>query len=454
MKIYQSWYHPDINITILNIAIVLLILFCAYVYGSRKSSNNIDKPEYKFFKSALMYKILMGVIFALTVMFFYPGDSFAYFESINSLGKLFIENPKHYFDILLFGNKPEFHSYFNANTGYPPYYMWRDANTIFVARFYSPFMFLTYRSYLLSTIIASLIGFTGLWKLYKTLCKIYPGIEKKFIFAIMYMPSLFFWASGIMKDTLTTSAIGWIIYAFYELVILKKIKIKYILIVIVSSIVIINVKAYIFLALVPGLFIWAFFGQMKAIKSKIIKFLLAPAILGVLILVFILLMKNASEYMGVYGDLDSTLAQASVVQQDLVRHEQYGHNYYDIGKFEATPMGVLKKFPIATISGIYRPFLWEAGNPFILLAALEGTFLFLFMIYVIFKTGFLRFFRIIFSDPFLIFSLSFVIIFGFGVGLATANFGALVRYKIPLLPFYVASLFIIEYIYNKKKSLK
>ncbi|MGI6411956.1 MAG: hypothetical protein ACOX0V_12110 [Bacteroidales bacterium] len=39
MKIYQSWYHPDINITILNIAIVLLILFCAYVYGSRKSSN-------------------------------------------------------------------------------------------------------------------------------------------------------------------------------------------------------------------------------------------------------------------------------------------------------------------------------------------------------------------------------------------------------------------------------
>jgi hypothetical protein len=315
-------------------------------------------------------------------------------------------------------------------------------------------MYLTYKSYLLSTIIASLIGFTGLWKLYKTFCKIYPGMEKKFIIAVMYMPSLFFWTSGIMKDTLTVSAMGWIIYAFYELVILKKIKIKYFIIIIISSIIIINVKAYVLLALVPGLFIWAFFGQMKAIKSKIIKILLAPAILGILFLAFSLLMKNASEYMGVYGDLDSTLAQASVVQQDLVRHEQYGHNYYDIGKFEATPMGVLKKFPIATISGIYRPFLWEAGNPFILLAALEGTFLFLFMIYVIFKTGFLRFFRIIFSDPFLIFSLSFVIIFGFGVGLATANFGALVRYKIPLLPFYVASLFIIEYIYNKKKSLK
>lgn len=135
---------------------------------------------------------------------------------------------------------------------------------------------------------------------------------------------------------------------------------------------------------------------------------------------------------------------SSVVQQDLTRHEQYGHNYYDIGKFEATPMGVLKKFPIATISGIYRPFLWEARNPFIVLAALEGAFLFLFMLYVIFKIGFFKFFRRIFADPFLIFSFSFVIIFGFGVGLATANFGALVRYKFPLLPFFVTSLFVLS----------
>ncbi|HPX76286.1 MAG TPA: hypothetical protein PLW77_06880 [Bacteroidales bacterium] len=454
MKIYQSWYHPDINITILDIVLILVILFFAYVYGSRKSSNNFDKAEYKFFKSALIYKILVSVVFALTVLFFYPGDSFSYFQSINSFSKLFFENPQHYFNILVFGNKPEFHSYFNANTGYPPYYMWRDANSIFVARFYSIFMFLTYRSYLLSTIIASLIGFTGLWKFYKTLCKIYPGIEQKFIFAIMYMPSLFFWTSGIMKDTLTVSAIGWIIYAFYELVIIKKIKVKYILIIIISSIIIINVKAYVLLALAPGLFIWAFFGQMKAIKSKVLKFLLAPAILGILLLVFSLLMRNASEYMGVYGDIEATLTQASVVQQDLLRYEQYGQNYYDIGKFEATPMGVLKKFPEATISGIYRPFLWEAGNPFVLLAALESLFLLVYLLYVAFKTKIIRFFKIVFSDPLLIFSLSFVIIFSFGIGLASANFGALARYKAPMLPFYVASLFIIEYIFNKKKSRK
>ncbi|MCK9499942.1 MAG: hypothetical protein M0Q45_10635, partial [Bacteroidales bacterium] len=414
-----------------------------YLYGNIKFANKQNKAEYKIFKNALVLKILMSLIFALIVLFFYPGDSMVYFQSINVFNKVFFQNPKQYFDILFLGNKPEFFSYFNSQTGYPAWYMWNDTNSVFVARVYSPFMFLSYKSYLISTVIAGLIGFTGIWKLFKTLSKIYPRMEKKFAIAILYFPSLFFWSSGIMKDTLTISALGWIIYAFYELVILKKIKLKYFIILFFASLILINIKAYIFAALVPGLFIWAFFGQIKAIKSQLFKILIAPVILGLLVLAFSFLMKNTSESMGTYGSIDSTLNYASVVQQDLTRHEQYGHNYYDIGKFEATPMGVLKKFPIATISGIYRPFLWEARNPFIVLAALEGAFLFLFMIYVIFKTGFLRFFRIIFSDPFLIFSLSFVIIFGFGVGLATANFGALVRYKIPLLPFYLASLFVI-----------
>ena len=443
MKIYQSFYHSDINITILDIVILLVIMFIAYIYGNIKFSNNQNKAEYIYFKNALVLKILMSLIFALIILFFYPGDSMGYFQSINAFNKVFFQNPKQYFDILFLGNKPEFYSYFNSQTGYPAWYMWKDANSIFVARIYSPFMILSYKSYIISTVIAGLIGFTGIWKLFKTLSKIYPRMEKKLAIAILYFPSLFFWSSGIMKDTLTISALGWIIYAFYELVILKKIKLKYFIILFFASLIIINIKAYIFAALVPGLFIWAFFGQIKAIKSQLFKILIAPVILGLLVLAFSFLMKNTSESMGTYGSIDSTLNYASVVQQDLTRHEQYGHNYYDIGKFEATPMGVLKKFPIATISGIYRPFLWEARNPFIVLAALEGAFLFLFMLYVIFKIGFFKFFRRIFADPFLIFSLSFVIIFGFGIGLATANFGALVRYKIPLLPFYLASLFVI-----------
>ena len=56
-----------------------------------------------------------------------------------------------------------------------------------------------------------------------------------------------------------------------------------------------------------------------------------------------------------------------------------------------------------------------------------------------------------YKDPMLIFAFSFIIIFGFGVGLASANFGALVRYKIPLLPLFVAGLIVL---FEKHKTTK
>jgi hypothetical protein len=39
----------------------------------------------------------------------------------------------------------------------------------------------------------------------------------------------------------------------------------------------------------------------------------------------------------------------------------------------------------------------------------------------------------------------FVLILAFGVGTNSGNFGTLVRYKIPLIPFFLSSLFIMRY---------
>jgi hypothetical protein len=262
---------------------------------------------------------------------------------------------------------------------------------------------------------------------------------KKFAFAVLYFPSILFWSSGILKDTLTISAIGWVMYSFYNFAILKKFKLKYIIAIVIGAAMIINIKAYIFAALIPGLFIWFFFGQLSVIKSGLMKFVVAPVLLGIVVFGLSFVMSGVSGAMGQYGDIETSLEQAQVIQQDLTRAEQYGENNYNIGSFEATPAGVISKAPIAIISGIYRPFIWEARNPFILLAGLESLFMMWLLLYSIFKTGMVKYFRNVLKDPMLIFCFSFVIVFAFGVGLATGNFGALVRYKIPLLPFYVVA---------------
>ena len=38
----------------------------------------------------------------------------------------------------------------------------------------------------------------------------------------------------------------------------------------------------------------------------------------------------------------------------------------------------------------------------------------------------------------------FALLFGFTIGISTPNFGALVRFKIPLVPFYVVGLYVID----------
>jgi len=59
------------------------------------------------------------------------------------------------------------------------------------------------------------------------------------------------------------------------------------------------------------------------------------------------------------------------------------------------------------------------------------------------KVGFFKSFKIIFSDPVLIFCFVFSILFAGIVGMTTTNFGALVRYKIPCLAFYLMMIFIV-----------
>jgi hypothetical protein len=49
--------------------------------------------------------------------------------------------------------------------------------------------------------------------------------------------------------------------------------------------------------------------------------------------------------------------------------------------------------------------------------------------------------------------LVFAISFSFGVGVNSYNFGTLVRYKIPMMPFYVSGLYILRYYANKRTTL-
>ena len=80
-----------------------------------------------------------------------------------------------------------------------------------------------------------------------------------------------------------------------------------------------------------------------------------------------------------------------------------------------------------------------------LLSAFESlAFLFL-TIRLLIKVGPFRLYLLATSNPVITFALVFSLIFAFGVGFTSYNFGALVRYKIPCMPFYLIALQLFMY---------
>jgi hypothetical protein len=132
--------------------------------------------------------------------------------------------------------------------------------------------------------------------------------------------------------------------------------------------------------------------------------------------------------------------------------KQEGSGYY-LGKQDGTIGGMAKLAPQAIATSLFRPFLWEAHNPVMLLSALEAAFFLIFTLRIFWRTGTMATLRIIGSTPVLLMSFIFSLIFAASVGITSSNFGTLVRYKIPLIPFYLSGLYILRSIANEKRTL-
>ena len=77
------------------------------------------------------------------------------------------------------------------------------------------------------------------------------------------------------------------------------------------------------------------------------------------------------------------------------------------------------------------------------ISGLENTLILILTITSIVQMNMISFFKKLLREPILFFALSFSMFFAFSVGLSTANFGALVRFKIAYLSFFLCSLFIL-----------
>jgi len=330
---------------------------------------------------------------------------------------------------------------FTNQTGVPLSFISRDPKTFAVCKLTSPLLILTNGSYFACTVLISILTFIPLWKLYFTFLDYFPILPRELALGVLFIPSVAFWGSGIMKDTITFAAVCLAVHTLNNIINKKEYVLNGIVL-ILALFSILSIKPYILSILIPSFGIWVFAIVIKQVKNIIFRFLVLPFVFILAIGGSYLILDSLGGSMDKFA-LDNAIDTAVITNEDLKNNKSYGDNNFDIGKLDGSIIGFISKFPQATFAGLFRPVIIEARSPVMLLSGLENIILLGLLVLTLIKVKLSIVFKLIKSTPVLIFCFTFSILFAFMLGITTPNFGALVRFKIPLLPFFSAALIVI-----------
>ena len=187
--------------------------------------------------------------------------------------------------------------------------------------------------------------------------------------------------------------------------------------------------------------------MMMVRKVKVVFFrrLFFPFIIASVALIYFLNADVIDNLLGRFA-VEKLFENIKEQQQSYLSSEAFsGGSSFDIGTMEPSIGGFVRKMPAGITATFFRPWLWEAKNALMIFAAFESFLLLLVTLIVLFKTGLFRFLRSL-AEPSVFLFISYSLIFAAFIGLSTANFGTLGRYRIPIVPFYLAGILYILYL--------
>lgn len=421
-------------------------LFYAIAYAVRpRFTNSYTK---KYFIPALTVKFIGAIGLGLIYQFYYTGgDTFNYFSQSKPVYQALIDEPSVGLSLLL-----------NSSSKYTAdiikyasqIYWFSSPNEFFVIKITGFFGLFCFNTYTVIALCFAIVSFSGMWALYTAFVRISPAAYKQLAVAVFFLPSVFFWGSGLMKDSLCIGALGWVFYGFYYGIILRHHVVRSLLLGAIGIYFLSHLKIYILLSFLPPALFWIFNEYNQKIRSSLARNLARP--------LFILFGLGAA-YLGATrltaGDEKydvNKIGERTKINAAYLTTQVSNGSAYNIGVLDGSVSSLIKVAPQAVIVSIFRPFLFEARNPVMLLSALEATFFLYLTVTLLLRTGIVKSFQLIASQPILTFCFIFSIVLAIGVGTNSGNFGTLVRYKIPLMPFYLGALFIMRQLQLTQKS--
>ncbi|MEO7048570.1 MAG: hypothetical protein ABI091_24940 [Ferruginibacter sp.] len=405
-----------------------------FIWRTKKIAK---KPEaanlQKYLIAALALRMFGSIAYSMLVEYYYGyGDSFTFYDG----GNFFTEQISrslsniHY----LFASFKETSDWYNSITVSNGYFETPSNNM--VMRISAVLSYLSFNKFIIIGLFFGFFSFMGQWKLFLIFDELNNHKNRKMLaYAILFSPSIWFWGSGLLKDSICLGSTGFILYILYQFFVKRNFSIFNLISLFFYIYIVTVIKPYITAIILIGLLVMIFSIFMHSIKHRILRY-------GIIL--FSLISLGTIIYLSDFSSVITDITKDSISQikefqqsyqavQENVEDSKAG---FDLGDFDPSLSSLILKSPYVVFSCMFRPFLWESRKIIILFTSLETTLALVLTIFVMFKVKIFNFFRVIFTTPYLLFCFSISILFALIIGFTTFNFGTMIRYKIIFLPFY------------------
>jgi hypothetical protein len=415
-----------------DIFILLAWGFVLYWISATIKTRFGDPTINRFFYFGWGFKLFFAVTFALVYFIILNGgDINAYWESATTLNKLFVSNPSGYFQELWHTDRTLGISlHFNAETGYPPGWIWRETEAWNAAKILSLFSIVTFNSFFATTLLLASVVFFISWMISFRILKEENISSLAVMIAFVFFPSVTFWCSGIGKDSLVYGIALLLIYQLFSLLKWDKVfSIKRLLFALFLFYFLYGLRHFIALAVVVPFILALTIRFANRWRQRPILLILFRIIIYSLTITLFFYFANNDQ-------TKKLIAEAQITQNDFSQNPIYTGAKYKIEGTDGSTLALVQSFPQAVFIALYRPFLTDnLGNNF-LINGLESAVLMLLSFFFIFNRNLFSNIAYIYRSEFAVYSLTFVLIIAFMAGYTSILFGVLVRIRAIALPFF------------------
>lgn len=409
---------------------ILIIIYLIY------RCNFFKLPEIKTEKLLLLF--LIKIIFCFSIYLVYTryytqretADIFKYFDDAELLyNNVYTKSPLNYWKIIFGINNESLqihHELKQTQYWFKPHEtnIFNDNRTII--RFNAAIYLISFGYYHIHSIILCFLSFIGLVAIYKTFIYFFDQRNKILIYPIYLIPSVLFWGSGILKESILLFSLGLFVLSLNNFLNIKRKRFISSFGLILSVFLLAITKTYVLLTIIPSATAWVICWKYNHLK---------PTITFLVTNIFYIIIAFQLKHIHPSLDVPGNIRFKQIDFINVAKETNSGSRIY-LKPLSESILSYLNNAPQALINSLFRPTLFECNSILSVFACVENL---LFSILIVLTLLF-------FKPPqreqkiILLFCVFFTLSLSLLIGYVVPVVGAIVRYKVPMLPFISAGL--------------